>query len=59
MKELYEVVPDMGRSNKGGMSHTCVIIRLDLTYRVRKDLTRYKIPEVWVTKGSKKKKNPS
>jgi hypothetical protein len=38
------------------MLRTAVIIRTDLTYKLRKDLVKYEIPEIWVEIGEARKK---
>ena len=54
--EGYKVIPDKGRESSTKMSRTAVIVRSDLTYKVRDDLVNLEISEVWVEIGEHRKK---
>ena len=56
--EGYKVIPDKGRESSTKMSRTAVIVRSDLTYKVRDDIVNLEIPEVWVEIGEHRKKKP-
>jgi hypothetical protein len=46
------VIPDSGRESKIKMSRTA---RADLTYRVRKDLSKLEVPELWIEIGESRR----
>jgi hypothetical protein len=50
------VIPDAGRESGAKMSRTAMLIRVDLTYRVRKDLAQLEIPELWTEIGEARRR---
>ena len=44
--DRYKVIPNSGKDSERGMSRTAVIIRSDLTYKVRNDIENNEIPEI-------------
>ena len=52
----YITVIDRGRESETGMSRTAILIRKDLSYKIREDLMGKNFPETWVELGEKGKK---
>ena len=52
----YTTVVDKGRKGETGMSRTAMLIRKDLSFKVREDLMGTEFPETWVEIGEKGKK---
>ena len=52
----YKTVVDKGRNGPHKMSRTAMLIRSDLSYKIREDLMGTKFPETWVEIGDPKTK---
>ena len=49
----YNIVIDKGRNKTGGMSRTAIMIRKDLSFKIREDLMSEDFPETWIELGEK------